>query len=54
MKYNNLISENSKKPIFRKNANFIEKQLSKLGCHGNINIDINVTTTFKCSQINFR
>ena len=32
----------------------MEKWLLKLGCHGNINVDIHVTTALKCSQINFR
>ena len=39
---------------FRENANFEKTWLSKLCCHGNINIDVHVTTTSKCSQINFR
>ena len=33
---------------------FWKTWLSKLGCHGSINVDVHFTTTLKCSQINFR
>ena len=39
---------------YRKNANFEKPWLSKVGCHGNVNIEVHVTTTGKYSHLNFR
>ena len=38
--------------LIEKNANF-ETWLSKLGFRGQVNVDAHVTTTLRCSQINF-
>ena len=35
-----------------KKANFEKTWLSKLGHHGNVNVDVVVTTSLKCSQMN--
>ena len=36
------------KPFFKK-----KKRPQKIGSHGNINVEVHVTMTLKCSQINF-
>ena len=52
-----IVSKNRKiKPNFirkkKTNKNW-NLHILKLGCHGNINSDFQVTTTLKCSKINF-
>ena len=34
------------------NANLEIKWLSKVGCHGNVSVDVHVMKTLNCSQIN--
>ena len=45
---------NKSKPFFKREQQILKNRLLKFGCYVNINFDVYVTTTFKCSQINLR
>ena len=38
-------------PFVYENSKFEKTWLSKLGHHGNVNVDVVVTTSLKCSQM---
>ena len=39
------------KPFFIEKNEILKNVAVKLGCHGNVDVPVHVTTTLKCSQI---
>ena len=52
--YYNLMSKNRSKSFFTGKSKFIKTGLSKIGRQGNVEVNVHVTTSSKCSQIRFR